>query len=241
MARYNILFQNRTDLAARNLPLPAAVYTLSPNSFVPFQMTDTYVGEVIPAWACMRIAGAPTIYEGDLCWPVCLPDDRSETYQEAGIHIFNSNVPIPVKRYGMGTQDLPAKVLFDYTAPAGGTYGTLYADKFAESDADLWVGGQMVLRSGSWALQSVGNMQSDFQTGGVLPFTYWPYTLMGLDPLPLTNPPPLDPKTGEIAYEYPRYLIWVQRGSGVQIVNDSQLALQIANLNNTILQTVAGL
>lgn len=215
--------QNRTDLMDPNNDNCIVAYKNSPNAFVPFSLPDGYVGETIPGYAVMRVAG-PIIFldDGQPVFPVCLPDDQSQTYQEAAIHFINGPTPIPIGHVGAGTQDTPALVLWDWTAPGG-----LYNTQFTQSDSRYFVSGEMGMVSGSWALQTAGNVitANDLSTK---PTTYWPFSRISLQAAP-------DPKKrGDFIYN--KSLVWVGRGTGVSIINpEGALAAAVNDLSNKIL------
>jgi hypothetical protein len=215
--------QNRTDLMDTNNKDCIVSYKNSPNSFVPFQLPKVYAGETIPARAIMRLAG-PMIFlaDGEPVFSVCMPDDQSQAYQEAGIHFINGPTPIPVGKIGMGTKDLPALALWDWTAPGG-----VYSAQFEQSDSRYYVSGEMGIMSGSWALQTAGNVISANQSS-TKPTTYWPFTRMSLQAIP-------DPNVrGKFSYDKSR--VWVDRGTGVSISNPSgALAAAVNNLSTAII------
>lgn len=237
--RYNIQIWNRTDLSS---PLPANTlreveYTLVPNAFVPNPPPGLpgagngwaqgassgggvapYAGEIIPAYACMKIAGAPLVFKNDLLWPVCLPDDDSMIGQQAALHFFNSGQPLQFMAKGLATQDDRAPVLVDLTADgspyAGGTV-----------DPGLYVG-DLGIMAGSWALQPASNCINANNTS-TTPITYWPYCSMGRLPSVNVNDP------ANLLYSW--YVFIVGRGSGVRVSNPKgALAAAVSDLANSI-------
>lgn len=217
--------QNRTDLMDPNKKDCIVAYKNSPNAFVPFKMPEKgYAGETIPARAIMRLAG-PMFYldDGEEVFRVCMPDDQSQAYQEAGIHFINGPTPIPPGKIGMATKSLPTLVLWDWTAPGG-----VYNAQFVQSDSRYYVSGEMGIMSGSWALQTAGNVISA-NDASTKPTTYWPFTRMSLQAVP-------DPNTrGKFSYD--KSLVWVDRGTGVAMSNpNGALAAAVNNLATAIFQ-----
>lgn len=237
MPRYNIQVWNRTDLSS---PLPSNTlreveYTLVPNAFVPNPPPGLpgagngwaqgassgggvapYAGEVIPPYACMKIAGAPLIFKDDLLWPVCLPDDGSMIGQQAALHFFNSAQPIQFLGKGLATQDDRAPALVDMTA---------LGKPYQGADPGLYVG-EMAIMCGSWALQPASNAINANNTS-TTPITFWPYCSMGRMPSVNVNDP------ANLLYSWHVFLIG--RGGGVRVSNpQGALAAAVNDMTTAI-------
>jgi hypothetical protein len=122
----------------------------------------------------------------------------------------------------LATQDLPTRVLWDWTAPGG-----VYNSQFVQSDARYYVSGEMGMISGSWALQTAGNC-INANGASTTPLTFWPFTRISLDAKP-------DPQNKGL-FIYTKQVVWVGRGAGCTISNpNGALAAAVNSLNVAIL------
>jgi hypothetical protein len=185
---------------------------LAPNS----GQQRKYLGETIPAYAVMRVAGPAVWIDDKLTYPVCLPDDLSQGFQQAGCHFINGATPIPIDGIGSATQTLPAQVLVDMTpnSPAQ-TYGLTPAQQLGQRPlGDIMT--PLGILSGCWALHNFNDILNSNQA--IL--NEWPqefpYSLVSYVPIRQ-----LDSK-GKLQYTQPYAM--VGSGGSIYVLTAGQLA-----------------
>lgn len=225
--RYQHLVWNRTDLTVSqggNLgtSYQGAVPPLVNQKFPP----ANYAGEVIPAYAVMRVLTNPIWYKEEICYTVCRPDDTSMGDQPVGLHFFNGPTPIPVGEFARATNDLPAPVLVDLSIDSATLpYGNLGPTSGSQSAANQ--GTLLGYASGSWALVEAADIiayggQGLFQTASaVVPgggqtsmlATVMPYVVIGRHPVALSGKALDMKKSPDLVFEYSNQIFWVGAGT----------------------------
>ncbi len=181
------MVQNRTDISGQSNAL--ADFNLD---YREATLPANYQGEVIPAFAVMRIIQAALMVDadgvptGDLVYQVTIPDDNADRTQQSGLQFINSESPIPLLSYGLATKDFPTEALVDM--------GTIY-----NRPIDL-VGAPLAVAGASWALTLIGDEFGDTQ-GLSAPGTIWPYCAMS----PSFDPDPNNPGKGIFS----TYRFWI--------------------------------
>lgn len=221
--KFNIQVWNRTDLSVTSGLMQYAVAYQNFKTFkyigdVPGLLMaaqgqpQKYAGETIPKYACMRIAGPMVWIDDEPTYPVCLPDDTSQSFQEAGLHFFNGPTPIPLDGIGWATQTLPAQALVDMTPDAPKqSYGLSPAQTLLGQNEKLDIGAPLGIMSGCWALHNF----NDPTDVNISVLNQWPelfpYTLMSYVPLRERD------KNGDLQYTQPYAMVGT--GAKVYILN----------------------
>lgn len=223
--RYQHLVWNRTDLTVSQSNLGASYLNSRPPLVSEKFPPANYAGEVIPAYAVMRVLTNPIWYKEEICYTVCRPDDISMSDQPVGLHFFNGRTPIPVGGFTRATNDLPAPVLVDLSIDSGSIpYGNLGVTSGSQSAADL--GTLVGYASGSWALVGAADIvsygsQGLFQTasavvpGGTATMlaTVMPYVVIGRHPVGLSGKALDMKKSPDLAFQYSNQIFWVGTGT----------------------------
>lgn len=221
---YKHLVWNRTDLTVSQGNLQVTYAQAKPPLINENFPPAGYGGEVIPPYAVMRVISNPVKYKNTICWMVSRPDDLSMSLQQVGLHFFNGPSPIPLRGYGLATNDMPAPVLIDLTVdsavlPYGNANGPVSSNTSAPD-----TGWFMGIVSGSWALHPSGDLISyganswvAVDTGvangiATMVATQFPYTIIGRDPVTLSGKTPGDSDSPEVAFLYSNQVFWVGRG-----------------------------